>query len=63
MGRKAPGGVAATERFPQLAADVLPIAIGRTLVFEVVGPVCSRAALRACAGERPLDDHSRLADG
>lgn len=42
----------AAERFPELGATLLPLAIGATVVFELVGPVCThRALLRA--GEIP----------
>lgn len=38
------------QRFPALGATLLPLVIGATVVFEVVGPVCTRLALRR-AGE------------
>lgn len=39
--------VIAAERFPGVAADLLPLVVGATVAFEILGPVCTRAALRA----------------
>jgi NhaP-type Na+/H+ or K+/H+ antiporter len=46
-----------SERSPQLGSQVLPIVIGTTIVFEVVGPIITRLAL-ARAGEVPDDASS-----
>jgi len=35
----------ATQRFPQLSDVILPVVIGATVLFEVVGPVLTRQAL------------------
>ena len=40
----------ATERRPELAETVLPIVIAATVIFELVGPMCTRLALMR-AGE------------
>ncbi|GGD78832.1 cation:proton antiporter [Lacimicrobium alkaliphilum] len=40
----------ASQQFPQLAEDILAVAIGATVFFELVGPVFTRLALRR-AGE------------
>lgn len=34
------------ERFPEMGRQVLPVVIGSTVVFEVVGPIATRVALR-----------------
>ena len=36
----------ATQRFPELADIILPVVIGATVFFEVIGPVLTRLALR-----------------
>jgi Kef-type K+ transport system membrane component KefB len=36
----------ASERFPELADQILPIAVGSTIVFELFGPIATRVALR-----------------
>ncbi len=36
----------ATQRFPALAETLLPVVIGATVFFEVIGPVLTRLALR-----------------
>jgi Kef-type K+ transport system membrane component KefB len=38
-------GLVAAERLPELRSTVLPIVIGSTVVFEVLGPVLTRLAL------------------
>jgi Kef-type K+ transport system membrane component KefB len=38
----------ATTRIPELRASVLPVVIGSTVLFELVGPICTRFALRRC---------------
>lgn len=43
----------ASQQFPQLAEDILAVAIGATVFFELVGPVFTRLALRR-AGEDTL---------
>lgn len=43
-----------SERYPQLGAQVLSIVIGTTIVFEVIGPIITRVALRR-AGEVAAD--------
>jgi NhaP-type Na+/H+ or K+/H+ antiporter len=40
----------AAQRFPQLAGEVLPVVIAATALFELIGPVLARYALRR-AGE------------
>jgi hypothetical protein len=35
----------ATQRFPDLADTILPIVIGATVLFELIGPVLTRKAL------------------
>ncbi len=40
----------AEQRFPELGRVLLPLVIGSTVVFELLGPVCTRVALRR-AGE------------
>ena len=35
----------ATQRFPELADTILPIVIGATVLFELIGPVLTRKAL------------------
>jgi Kef-type K+ transport system membrane component KefB len=40
----------ATDRFPAVEGIVLPIAIGGTVFFEILGPVLTRLALRRSAG-------------
>ena len=35
-----------TQRFPQLGEMLLPLVIGSTVVFELIGPICTRFALR-----------------
>jgi Kef-type K+ transport system membrane component KefB len=35
------------QRFPEIAATVLPVVLAATVVFEVVGPVLTRAGLEA----------------
>jgi Kef-type K+ transport system membrane component KefB len=44
----------ATQRFPGLAETILPLVIGSTVLFELVGPVLTRAAL-VRSGEACLD--------
>lgn len=44
----------ASERYPQLGSQVLSIVIGTTVVFEVLGPIITRLALRH-AGEIAAD--------
>jgi NhaP-type Na+/H+ or K+/H+ antiporter len=39
----------AAERFPELGPSLLTIAIGTTVVFELLGPLCTRWALRGAA--------------
>ena len=39
----------ASDRFPAVAGIVLPVAIGGTVVFEVIGPILTRVALRRSA--------------
>ena len=45
------------QRFPEVGRTLLPLIIGSTVVFELLGPVCTRLALRrvgeAGAGARP----------
>ena len=36
----------AVNRFPEFQSIILPVVIGTTVVFELVGPVCTRAAIR-----------------
>ncbi len=38
----------ASTRIPELRASVLPVVIGSTVLFELVGPICTRFALRRC---------------
>lgn len=45
-------GLVAAERYPQFAEVLLSIAIGATVVFELVGPVLARHALRTLPVER-----------
>jgi Kef-type K+ transport system membrane component KefB len=42
----------AAERFPAHAAIILPVAIGATVLFELMGPVLTRLALRQAAAGR-----------
>ena len=35
----------ASQRFPELADEILAIAIGATVFFELIGPVLTRMAL------------------
>jgi hypothetical protein len=35
----------ATQRFPQLSDVILPVVIGATVLFEIMGPVLTRQAL------------------
>ncbi len=39
--------IIAAERFPELAVELVPVVIGSTVVFELFGPLGTRAALRA----------------
>ena len=41
--------VAAAERFPSLLDEIVPIVVGATVLFEVFGPLGTRAALRAAS--------------
>jgi len=43
----------AVQRFPDAADTILPVVIGSTVVFEIVGPLAARTALRA-VGEAPV---------
>jgi Kef-type K+ transport system membrane component KefB len=45
--------LAVNERFPEMGARVLPLVIVATLVFEFVGPVMTRLALRRVGEGRP----------
>ncbi|WP_220498145.1 cation:proton antiporter [Rhodopirellula sp. JC639] len=45
-------GLIVAERFPELGSQVLSTVIGTTIVFEVIGPIATRCALRH-AGEIP----------
>jgi len=38
----------ASERIPELRSVVLPVVIGTTVLFELVGPVCTRIVVRQC---------------
>ena len=42
----------ATQRLPDLSDIILPVVIGATVVFEVIGPVLTRRVL-ILAGEVP----------
>ncbi|MHC4937497.1 MAG: cation:proton antiporter [Planctomycetota bacterium] len=42
----------ASQRLPDIADRVLPVVIGATVVFEVVGPICTRLALQAVGEAR-----------
>lgn len=44
----------AVERVPELASTLMPIVIGATVVFELLGPICTRMALSR-AGEIDAD--------
>jgi hypothetical protein len=35
----------ATERFPELRDLILPVVIGSTVIFEIIGPVITRHVL------------------
>ncbi len=39
----------ATQRFPEMGTAILPIVVGATALFEVIGPIATRIALRAAA--------------
>lgn len=38
----------ASSRIPELRHSILPVAVGSTVIFELIGPVCTRIALRQC---------------
>ena len=42
--------------YPGLGATILPLVIGTTVLFELVGPVATRLALSRCASERSQAD-------
>jgi len=42
----------AAQRLPTLGEVILPVVVGATVIFELVGPVCTRLALRR-VGEAP----------
>lgn len=39
--------IIAAERFPALSAELVPVVVGSTVVFELLGPIGTRSALRA----------------
>jgi Kef-type K+ transport system membrane component KefB len=45
-------GLVAAERQPELADVLLPVVIGATVVFELLGPILTRAAIRRTAPSR-----------
>ncbi|MDA1236085.1 MAG: cation:proton antiporter [Acidobacteria bacterium] len=44
----------AAQRFPEIADTILPVVVGSTVLFEVLGPIATRIALRA-VGEAQLE--------
>jgi hypothetical protein len=40
----------ATQHFPELGASILPVVVAATVLFEVIGPIATRVALRRTAG-------------
>jgi Kef-type K+ transport system membrane component KefB len=45
-------GLVAAERQPELADVLLPVVIGATVVFELLGPILTRVAIRRTAPSR-----------
>ena len=47
----------AVQRFPETTDTILPVVIGSTVLFEIFGPIATRAALRA-VGEAQIEPSS-----
>jgi hypothetical protein len=41
----------AAQRFPELSEEILPVVIAATALFELIGPVLARYALRRASQE------------
>jgi Kef-type K+ transport system membrane component KefB len=50
-------GLLAALRFPETADTILPVVIGSTVLFEMLGPIATRMALRA-VGEAQIEPSS-----
>jgi Kef-type K+ transport system membrane component KefB len=48
----------ASQRFPELRDTILPVVLGATVIFEVVGPIVSRWTLRHVGDIEPHNDRS-----
>lgn len=46
----------ATERFPERAHEILPVAIAATAIFELVGPIFTRLAVRRAARDAAVSN-------
>jgi hypothetical protein len=42
----------ATDRFPELKDLILPVVIGSTVIFEIIGPVIARHVLNKISNEK-----------
>ena len=39
--------IVATERVPDVAATLVPVVVAATMIFELIGPIVTKVALRA----------------
>ena len=52
----------AGERFPDWSSQIMALTIASTVVFEIVGPPVTFAAIRRTAGAAPGGGHAKHSD-